>query len=494
MVAGVVVLALLGAGAVGLQRWARARKEAARNIRSDDKRPKKPPHKIVVGVTDSGTAYPGFVANDGATAGVGSKFRAAGLDVEVRPIRGFRERLAAFDSGDVDVMLGTLDHVAQVAPAALQKNAPLRVFLLAGYSRGSIGIAALTKLKGLESLLTARTATTRSSPAHFFLAAMLRRTELPVEAQEKLLANLQFVSRAAVAVDNLKHGELDAGALQTPQLQAALEGGKARILVSTATASGLMPEVLFARESFLEEHQADVQTFVRIWLDGVAQAVKDPAQAGQAIARALQRPTDETRGALKGVQLAPFAGQRTFFGLGGAPSEFAPLFGEAGEFWQKERLIDQPVPANPVPWLHALEALQPAHANDPPVEEPAPKARSGQSPVLTHTMSIKFEPGEAELDEEARRKVDTLVPLLHQLGGAPVRVECNTDGSAHVPTYKITRLRAQAIIDYLVASHGFAKQRFAAVGNGAEKPLASDATPEGRDRNRRTDFVFLSAE
>src|SRR5262249_33865384 len=225
VVGSALVVALLVGAVVGVVRWARARREAAKVVRTDDKRPKKPPHRIVVGATDSGTAYPGFVSNEGATAGVGSKFRAAGLDVEVRPIRGFRERLAAFDSGEVDIMLGTLDHVAQVAPATLAKNAPLRVFLLAGYSHGSIGIAATQKHKGLESLQAIRTATTRSSPAHFFLAALLRRSDLPVEAQEKLLANLQYVSRAAVAVDNLKHGELDAAALQTPQLQAALEGG-----------------------------------------------------------------------------------------------------------------------------------------------------------------------------------------------------------------------------------------------------------------------------
>jgi len=497
-VAAVLLLALAAGALWAALRWVRARREAARvdekiGAKHGEKRGKKIPHRIVVGVTDSGAAYPGFVANDGATAGVGSRFRAAGLDVEVRPIRGFRERLAAFDSGDVDVMLGTLDHVAQVAPAALQHNAPLRVFLLAGHSHGSIGVAATLKQRGLDALTGARTATTRGSPAHFFLAAMLRRTDLPSEAQEKLLANLQFVSRAAVAVDSLKHGELDAAALQTPQLESALSPGRTRVLVSTATASRLMPEVLFARESFLEERAADVELFVRVWLDGVQAALGDPTQASQAVARALQRPADETRSALKGVALAPFAEQRRFFGLGGAPSEFAPLFAEAGEFWQKQRVIEQPVPAEPVPWLHALEALAPLHAGDATVDAPAPRARGNLPVILTRSLDLKFVPGEAELDDEARRRVDALVPLLEELGGAPVRVECNTDGSAHVPTYKITRLRAQAVIDYLV-SRGLSKQRFAAVGNGAEKPVASDETPEGRERNRRTDFVLLSTE
>src|SRR5205814_42514 len=70
---------------------------------------KRDPKHIIIGVNDFGGAYPGVVANDGAKAGPKSRFAAAGLDVEIKLIRGSKERLAAFDNGEVDVMLLTLD-------------------------------------------------------------------------------------------------------------------------------------------------------------------------------------------------------------------------------------------------------------------------------------------------------------------------------------------------------------------------------------------------
>jgi ABC-type nitrate/sulfonate/bicarbonate transport system substrate-binding protein len=488
------MLLVLGGGVFGAVKLVRARREARAVTKTEDKRPKRPPHRIVVGVTDSATADAGFIANDGATPGVASRFTQAGLDVEVRPIRGFKERLSAVESGDVDVMLGTLDHLAQVAPSFRAHGTPLRAFLLAGFSHGSLGVAVAGRPRGIEALKDARIATVKNSPAHYFLSALVRRSSLAPEEQEKLLANLVFVSRSAVAVDQLKHGEVTAAAVAEPHLSEALAGGKARLLASTRAATRLCPEVLFARESFLEDRSNDVQTFVRTWLEGATAADAEPAQAAQAVARALQQPVDEARAALGEVRLARFADQRAFFGLAGATSQFAPLFAEAGAFWRAQHVIDQPVDPAPVPWLHALEALAPAHASEAaPLDAPL-KARGNPPALLTRTASIHFEPGEAELDAEARRRIDEVVPLLVELGGAPVRVECNTDGAAHVPTYKISRLRCQSIVDYLVAEHGLPKSRFSVAGNGAEKPVASDETPDGRERNRRTEFVFLSPQ
>jgi outer membrane protein OmpA-like peptidoglycan-associated protein/ABC-type amino acid transport substrate-binding protein len=492
VLAGVIALVLAGGAVAAGVRLYRL-KRAPRPTRAEDKRPRRPPHRIIVGVTDSATAYPGLLANDGATPGVASKMRAAGLDVEIRPIRGFRERMAAFDAGEVDLMLGTIDHLASVAPSLVAHGTPPRVPLLAGYSRGNLGIVATSKVRGLEGLKGARVATTRNSPAHYFLSAVLRRSSLSVEDRERLLANLQFVSRTSSALDGLRHGEFDAAALPAPQLGAATQGGgRVHLLVSTAAATRLMPEVLFARESFVDERAADLARFVQVWLDGVDAALRDPARAAQVAARALQLPVEETRAALAGVALAPFSEQRRFFGLQGGTSEFAAGFAEASEFLQREHVIDAPVAAGPVPWLKGLEALAPAHAGDPPPVEAPVRARSGAPAMLTRVLDLHYPMGEAELEPEARRRIDELAPLLRELGGAPVRVECNTDATAHVPTYKITRLRAQAVVDYLVTHHGFAKSRFLAVGNGTDKPVASDETPEGRQRNRRTEVILLS--
>ena len=42
--------------------------------------------------------------------------------------------------------------------------------------------------------------------------------------------------------------------------------------------------------------------------------------------------------------------------------------------------------------------------------------------------------------------------------------------------------------DYLVEKYGFPPERMRTLGNGPDKPVADNSTPEGREKNRRTDI------
>jgi outer membrane protein OmpA-like peptidoglycan-associated protein len=55
----------------------------------------------------------------------------------------------------------------------------------------------------------------------------------------------------------------------------------------------------------------------------------------------------------------------------------------------------------------------------------------------------------------------------------------------------LSKRRAESLINYLVKRHGFDRQRFVSVGNGPDNPVTSNATPEGREKNRRTDFKII---
>ena len=55
----------------------------------------------------------------------------------------------------------------------------------------------------------------------------------------------------------------------------------------------------------------------------------------------------------------------------------------------------------------------------------------------------------------------------------------------------LSRARAAAVIAAL-ASAGIAPARMAPFGNGPYAPVASNANDDGRDRNRRVEFVVLS--
>jgi outer membrane protein OmpA-like peptidoglycan-associated protein len=72
-----------------------------------------------------------------------------------------------------------------------------------------------------------------------------------------------------------------------------------------------------------------------------------------------------------------------------------------------------------------------------------------------------------------------------------IRVEGNTDNVGDAEwNRKLSKRRAQAIVDYLV-SRGIDPSRLVAKGNGSARPVASNKTPEGRAKNRRTDILFI---
>jgi outer membrane protein OmpA-like peptidoglycan-associated protein len=74
--------------------------------------------------------------------------------------------------------------------------------------------------------------------------------------------------------------------------------------------------------------------------------------------------------------------------------------------------------------------------------------------------------------------------------GLKVRIEGHTDSRGSVDrNMKLSQDRAEAVLNYLVAQ-GVSAQRFSgAKGYGPEQPLDTNNTPDGRERNRRVEFV-----
>jgi OOP family OmpA-OmpF porin len=53
--------------------------------------------------------------------------------------------------------------------------------------------------------------------------------------------------------------------------------------------------------------------------------------------------------------------------------------------------------------------------------------------------------------------------------------------------------RAQAVMKYL-DDHGIAAKELVAAGYGADRPIADNATEDGREKNRRVEFVILEQD
>lgn len=113
--------------------------------------------------------------------------------------------------------------------------------------------------------------------------------------------------------------------------------------------------------------------------------------------------------------------------------------------------------------------------------------------VLNISGDLMFASGQAALSPEAIQVLDRIASYVLQ-SERPLDVVGHTD---NVPiatplfpsNWELSAARAGSAVRYLVES-GIDAQRMRAIGRASTRPIASNATPEGRSLNRRVEFIF----
>ncbi|HZI56576.1 MAG TPA: protein kinase, partial [Verrucomicrobiae bacterium] len=152
---------------------------------------------------------------------------------------------------------------------------------------------------------------------------------------------------------------------------------------------------------------------------------------------------------------------------------FACLF--AGGFasrWQSER-EKQKLRAD---LLHRLNSILEAHDED--------------SGLVVNASSVIFEPGRVSLNADARERLARIAGIILAYPSLKVRIEGHTDNhgdSAY--NLAISQERSQAVEAYLI-SQGISPKGIAARGLGGTRPIVSNETEAGRQRNRRVDIII----
>lgn len=102
---------------------------------------------------------------------------------------------------------------------------------------------------------------------------------------------------------------------------------------------------------------------------------------------------------------------------------------------------------------------------------------------------VDFDPGSAVIEVESRGTLDALAGILNRCGEGRIEIAGHTDsqGSEEL-NQNLSQARAEAVMDAMLARH-VRLERMTAHGYGEERPLASNATEEGRARNRRIEFM-----
>jgi OOP family OmpA-OmpF porin len=108
--------------------------------------------------------------------------------------------------------------------------------------------------------------------------------------------------------------------------------------------------------------------------------------------------------------------------------------------------------------------------------------------VLT-LKNIEFVSGKAVFTAAGQAVADEVAALLANAADQSFEVSGHTDSRGNPAANQALSLaRAKAVIEYL-GGKGLAQNRFSAKGYGADKPVADNETVEGRQKNRRIEFV-----
>ncbi|WP_043599841.1 OmpA family protein [Solidesulfovibrio magneticus] len=107
---------------------------------------------------------------------------------------------------------------------------------------------------------------------------------------------------------------------------------------------------------------------------------------------------------------------------------------------------------------------------------------------------ILFPSGSAEISPRGRDILTRVGAVLAKVKDKSIYVVGHTDNvpihSALFPSnWELSASRAASVIRHLSESGGLAPERFTAMGRAFYQPVASNATPEGRQENRRVDII-----
>lgn len=102
--------------------------------------------------------------------------------------------------------------------------------------------------------------------------------------------------------------------------------------------------------------------------------------------------------------------------------------------------------------------------------------------------NIFFDTGKSTLRSESNAELDRLVKLMKDVPSLKIEISGHTDntGSATMNN-KLSEDRAAAVVTYLKGK-GIAANRMTSKGYGSSQPIASNASSNGRQQNRRTEF------
>jgi NitT/TauT family transport system substrate-binding protein len=435
----------------------------------------------------------GLVANGGLDTADGSIYSNEGLKVTFKIIDDWTEGAAALATNNVDIMLTTADVWAKDFGQFQDKHVGAHAFYMVDWSRGADGVIGKQGINSIEDLAGKTVAFAPYTPSHFLLWNGLKASGLSTDQRNEIFNKAVHTKDGIEPATLFAQQKVDAAVAWDPDMSDAVSkrpGSKK--IYDTRIANHLIADILVVSDRFAASSPATVVKFIEGWLKGVDFIEQNPSRAYTLIGtiKDFNIPSDLAKTMLGGVKLANYGDNEQFFGTNGSDSDYANIFRTAQDMYREMRLINHTYdPEDSVDrrYITALSGKFSNAVSEAPITYKEPP--KGAVPIATERRAIYFDPNSARMGLDSRAVVDEVGELMRLYENTVVDIGGNTDstGSRDL-NMTLSKQRADAVKQYLIEKYHFPPERMRTEGNGPDKPVDTNDTPEGREKNRRTDI------
>lgn len=271
-----------------------------------------------------------------------------------------------------------------------------------------------------------------------------------------------------------------------------------------------MPSILIGNKAWMEKNPTIVQNLLAAIFEGGELVRSDDAALTAAAAinakifkeqdgdywKTYFKGTSKHGIALGGSSTNGLADNEYLFGLNGKDNLFKRVYNVFGNLDKKyyPDVMPSVVPYDDVVNTKYLEALLSKATTtvkaDVAVYTPTAQVTGTFS---KKAYSIEFNSGKASFTGEAAATLDELLNQL-AVSGLAIQIDGHTDNVGNSDAnLKLSKARAEAVKNFLISNAGssFPSERVRTRGFGDTTPIADNASPAGRAKNRRVEVKLL---
>ena len=440
--------------------------------------------------------------NGGKNASKNSRFyKEQGITVALKNIDDPGASFEAWKSGSCDLEGAFTQGVWTTKYASVAEFQPKVIMKYDWSDKGDV-IVARSGINTVQDLKGKKIAMAPGTPSHELLLVVLRSAGMTMDD-----INLVQMGSAPDAATAFKSGSVDAAVVWSPDdldCLKAVEGSK--ILVSTGQFNNVIADVLIAKQSTIDAKGKELLAFVKGTLIANAElnASSDKLEeSAKILADNMSAPLDLMQNAVKVAKLSTYGDNVNFFNLGGAykGAKGEDIWMDMGNMFRQVNMIAGNLPAYrstiDTQFIAKASLTGGMHNAAPSPTFSTPTAEVESAPALsTKHVTVYFATNSDELDAVNKGIIDReVVNYVKYAQRLRLRIEGNTDSTGAAEYNRVlSKRRAASVANWLAVRYSFDPNRFVSVGNGPDKPIASNEFESGRKQNRRTDFELLVPE